>query len=115
MASERSGLNVTLSPDAEADLLEIWADNADFYQDVAHADAYVGFLLAGIEALAQGYRSGRPLEGYPEYRFVILRKRPRGHGHYVIYSFDSQAVTVLRVFHTRMDIAGRLRNQFGTG
>ena len=55
------------------------------------------------------------MEGLPEFRFVTLRKSKKGHGHYVIYDIDEaeQLITVLRVYHTRMDIRCRLKAQFG--
>jgi plasmid stabilization system protein ParE len=110
MASGEPPLSVKISPSANADLWEIWLANLERYQSVAQADGYVDFLKQGINLLASQSSEGRPLEGFPEYRFVTLKKSQRGHGHCVIFKVDLalRTVKVLRVLHTRMDIPARL-------
>lgn len=114
MATSEPQLNVILSRDAEDDLIEIWGDNVELYKSIDHADRYLEFLRRGINQLSITYADGPELEGFPEFRYVILRKRKKGHGHYVIYDIDEadQVVTVLRVYHSRMDIQARLNAQF---
>lgn len=115
MASSESPLTVILSPEARDDLWEIWGDNVELYTSVEHADGYLDFLRTGINRLAVTYADGLALEGFREFRYVILRKSKKGHGHFVIYTVDEsqQIVMVLRVYHTRMDIQTRLESQFG--
>lgn len=43
---------------------------------------------------------GRVIDGKPDMRYVVVRKRSRGHGHVIVYEFDEVAVKVLRIFHT---------------
>jgi plasmid stabilization system protein ParE len=115
MATSKSPLIVSISPDANDDLWEIWGDNLEEYKSVDHADNYLAFLRTGINQLAATYDDGQELEGFPEFRCVTLRKSKKGHGHYVIYKVDQaqQLIKVLHVYHTRMDIYGRLKAQFG--
>ena len=114
MASGKPPLIVSLSPAADDDLWEIWGDNLEEYKSVDHADSYLDFHRTGINRLATNYNDGKPIEGFEEFQFITLRKNRRGHGHYVIFKVDEaqQLVKVLRVYHTRMDIQGRLRAQF---
>ena len=105
---------VSISPAANDDLWEIWVANVNQYRDTAHADSYVDFLRSGIDELASDFNYGRRTALFPEFRFITLRKRNRGHGHYVIYKVDEsrQSIMVLRVYHTRMDVESRLRQEF---
>ena len=88
MASGKPPLTVSLSPAAENDLWEIWGDNLELYNSVDHADSYLEFLRTGINRLATDYADSEPMEGFPEFRYVTLRKGRRGHGHFVILKVD---------------------------
>lgn len=114
MASSEPPLNVKISPDADEDLWGIWVDNLVRYKIVEHADEYDAFLRAGIKGLAFAHGSGSVLPEFPELRYMVLRKSSRGHGHYIFYKVDpvQDEVKVLRVYHSRMDIVGRLKAQF---
>ncbi|RYZ72199.1 MAG: type II toxin-antitoxin system RelE/ParE family toxin [Proteobacteria bacterium] len=113
MATKPFPLTVVVAPAAQADLFGIWNDNAERYS-VDHADDYIEFLQAGIDALATEHGDGKPLEDFDEFKFVTRKKKPKGHGHYLIFRVDeaAQIVRVLRVYHTSMDIIGRLKSEF---
>jgi plasmid stabilization system protein ParE len=114
MATSKSPVTVIVSPAAEDDLIEIWGSNVEIYKDVNHADNYLVFLRTEINKLATSYPDARALKGFPEFRFITMKKGRRGHGHYAILDLDEveQVITVLRVYHTRMDLAGRLKMEF---
>jgi plasmid stabilization system protein ParE len=114
MATSKPSLTVAVSPDAEHDLIEIWGDNVELYKDIDHADNYLAYLRTEINKLATNYPDGRAIEGFSDFRFVIARKRKGGQGHYIIFDVDEaqQLVTVLRIYHTRMDIGVRLKREF---
>lgn len=114
MASGKPSLTVVLSPAANDDLWEIWGDNVQQYKNAGHADAYLEFLRTGINRLATEYEDGKPIEGFPEFQYITLKRSRRGHGHYVIFKVDraQQLVKVLRIYHTRMDVQGRLTAEF---
>ncbi|AIE85996.1 hypothetical protein [Fimbriimonas ginsengisoli] len=67
MASSKPTITVTLSRDAEDDLIGIWADNVELYKDVDHADGYLHFLRTGINRLATSYAEGQSWKGSPSF------------------------------------------------
>jgi plasmid stabilization system protein ParE len=75
------------------------------------AASYQAFLVAGIENLAGDYERGRPVSGFPELLRIVLKRRAAGHGHYVVFEVNrvEGAVHILHLWHTRMDLEGRLR------
>ena len=103
-------MRVSLSPEAEDDLWSIWSFNVDRYGS-SRANDYVSFIRRGIGALVTDHPFGHPVEGFPRLRSTAFRRNPRGDGHLAVYEVDSTAgtVTVLRVFHTKQDVPGRLR------
>lgn len=112
MDSGKSPLTVILAPQAEEDLWGIWGYNAGRY-GVDHADEFFDFLKTGINRLSLDYQTSRPLEMYPEYRFVTLRKGRRGHGYFVIFKVDEavKVLKVLHIYHTSMDVNRRLGSE----
>jgi len=85
MAKGKPLLTVSVSPDADNDLWEIWGDNVQLYKNVDLADSYLAFLRTGINQLGSSYPDGRDVEGFPEFQYVILRRSKKGHGHCVIF------------------------------
>jgi plasmid stabilization system protein ParE len=102
---------IVLSPGAIAELWDIWRYNATRYGE-EHADRYEAFLKEGIERLSTDRQDSRTVEGFSELRSVTLKKRRQGEGHIVIYRFDTEAnqVNILHIFHTKMDVQGRLES-----
>jgi plasmid stabilization system protein ParE len=110
MASKKSRLKVTRSPIAINELDSIWQWNAKQY-DVTHADKYLAFLTDHIEALADNYARGKIVRSRPELRYLLIRRRPSGHGHIAVYSFDADEVYILHVFHSAQDWQGRVARE----
>jgi plasmid stabilization system protein ParE len=102
MAAQSSRREVELTPEAVGALREIWEWNAEGHTP-SHADAYLQFLATGIESLAVPDAAGRPVPGRPEVWYRLIRRRPGGHGHIVVYRVANNRVTLLRIFHTAQD------------
>jgi plasmid stabilization system protein ParE len=102
MASPEFALTVTVSPTATAELADIWQWNADRY-GAGHADEYVGFLRNTIRQLPVLHKLGRPVTVQPNLRYLVIRRRAKGHGHIAVYRCDEKAIDVLHVFHTAQD------------
>jgi plasmid stabilization system protein ParE len=102
MAEEKSPLAVIRSPAAIDDLDEIWRWNAERY-GVPHADNYLRYLKAAIDGLASSYAKGNAVGVRPDLRYILIRRRAKGHGHVVVYQVDREAVHVLHIFHTAQD------------
>ena len=91
----------SLAPRAETDLEEIWLYTFEHWS-AEQADRYQNQIIAIIEALAEGNRTGRPVhirEGYYKY--------PAG-SHVVFYGLSDASLDVIRVLHQRMDVASHL-------
>ena len=112
MAEEESQLAVRISQRALADLWDIWCYNAELY-GIEHADNYSTFLNKSIQELGENQRQSREVRGFSPCRYVTAKLSRRGHGHYVIFSIDKTElqVNVLRICHTRMDVAARLKGE----
>ncbi len=110
MAKRKSPkLAVVLSRSAQISLQEIWNYNS-MRRSVREADAYDAFLRNNIDGLAKNYPNGKEVEGVPDVRALTVKKRRSGDGHVVIFDIDGAGgvVNVLQIFHTKMDIPGRL-------
>jgi toxin ParE1/3/4 len=85
-----------LAPLAEADLEEIWLYTAKSWS-MEQADSYHRGLVAAIEGLAAGTKSGRSadvLQGFQKYLC----------GSHVVYFLDyADRLEVVRILHQRQD------------
>jgi plasmid stabilization system protein ParE len=98
---------------ARGDLDEIWNWNAGHYGR-AHADAYITFLQLKTELLCSEYARGRAVPSNPEYRYRIIQKRKKRHGHIVVYEILADTtVRILRFLHTAQDWQEKLKKEFG--
>ena len=102
MAPSERALTVIFSQIAIDELQAIWQWNAKNYGPL-HANAYDLFLRRRIADLARGYDRGRGITGHPELRYLLIRRKAKGHGHLAVYRVDDRAVNVLHVFHTAQD------------
>jgi plasmid stabilization system protein ParE len=107
MARTEPRLNVVFAPEALDDLARIWIRNAERY-GLEHADEYVGFLKQVIFSLDRSYGAGKAIDSRPDLRYILVRRKPKGHGHLAVYRVSSTAVEVLHVFHTAQDWEPRL-------
>lgn len=90
-----------LRPLAEADLEEIWFYTVEHWS-IEQADIYVRDLVATMEHLARGDKTGRlciVMEGYFQYAVG---------SHIVFYRVTDTALDVTRVLHQRMDVERHL-------
>jgi plasmid stabilization system protein ParE len=102
MASKTPPLIVVRSPGATEDLHNIWLWTAEHF-GLSQADSYIQFLRNEISALSRGYERGTVVPGRADLRYIIVTRRPRKHGHVVIFTYDENDVYVLHVFHTAQD------------
>jgi plasmid stabilization system protein ParE len=112
MASKKSPLTVIRSPTAIDELDEIWQWNAERH-GVPHADGYLRYLKENIDALARDYAKGKAVGGRPDLRYILIRRRAKGHGHVAVYQFDDLGVQVLHIFHTAQDWQTKLADEAG--
>ena len=98
---------VVLSPTVVDELHDIWRWNAERYTP-AHADAYLAFLKQRILGLDRNCQRGQVVSHRLDLRYMLLRRRSRGHGHVAVYSFDDREVRVLHIFHTAQDWPARM-------
>lgn len=93
---------LVFSPAAVADLDHIWDYTAEKWS-VEQADNYVEDIWTACRALADGLKTGRPVEvraGYRKYRTG---------SHLVFYREDSRRLEVVRILHSRMDTERHLQ------
>jgi toxin ParE1/3/4 len=92
-----------LSPLAESDPEEIWLYTFRNWS-VEQADRYQNQIIAAIEGMADGSKTGQPVpvrKGYYKYR---------AGSHFVFYRVSDASLDVIRILHQRMDIASRLQD-----
>jgi plasmid stabilization system protein ParE len=92
-------LTVSISAPAQKDLANIWKWNAK-EKSVVAADRYLAFLESRIYRIFDFQTSARPVPTKPEYKYLVLRRRPKSHGHIVIFKTEGINFAVIRVFHT---------------
>lgn len=91
-------LRVTWSPDADADLLDIW-DHLVRTSSVAVADEQLVRIFTVSSRLSEWPRSGRPRDSIiPGMRSLVVNP------YLVFYRLGSGGVQIVRVLHGRRDI-----------
>jgi plasmid stabilization system protein ParE len=104
---KRKSRNVIYSRETRGQLDEIWEwNNTQYGGD--HVDQYVAFLEDQIDSLGKSFELGRRIGSKPSRRYMLVRRRPGGHGHVVVYEFDDNHVTVLNVFHSAQNWRAKL-------
>lgn len=93
---------VIVSPKATDDLDAVWQWNEGRCAS-GHANAYVANLERAIQGLARHHDKGGFVGPGSGLRFMLVRRRMRGHGHVLVYRLDDRNVYALRVFHTAQD------------
>ncbi len=101
MASDKP-LTLIRSPAAIDELHDIWQWNARYYS-ASHADSYLRYLTESIADLSSSYARGKVVATRPDLRYIIIRRRSKGHGHVAVYNFDEKEVHLLHIFHTAQD------------
>jgi len=102
--STRSGRlpAVVYAPTALEELDDIWDWNERTHSR-EHAVGYIEFLTKNIDGLKRRYAQGNPVGARPDLRYILIRRKARGHGHVAVYRFNDATVDVLHVFHTAQD------------
>ena len=90
-----------LSPRAETDLEEIWLYTFEHWS-AEQADRYQHLIMAAIEGLANGRKTGRQVRVREAYY-----KYPVG-SHVVFYRQSDSNLDVIRILHQRMDVPAHL-------
>ncbi|HSI73039.1 MAG TPA: type II toxin-antitoxin system RelE/ParE family toxin [Fimbriimonas sp.] len=103
-------MTIRVSTEAHLELQAIWAYNA-IHRSEAEADAYLAFLSAGIDNLAEDYVFAKRVEGHSELFALALKKRSRSDGHIIVFTVDAaqEIIEVVRIYHSKMDMQRRLR------
>ncbi len=109
MANQPIRLAVKWTEAAAASLDTIWLWNAD-YHSAEHAESYISFLRAHIDRLETEFKRGRPVPTRPEFRFILIKRRQRGHGHVAVYRVVRDEVEILAIFHTSQDWHQQIQN-----
>jgi plasmid stabilization system protein ParE len=105
MARRKPLITVVIAPEAEDDLDEIFRYNIR-KRGFLPAESYIKFLRSKIASLAFDYDAGKPVDGRPGLRSILMKGRGRWkHGHVAVYSVDDaeSMVEILHVFHTKQD------------
>jgi plasmid stabilization system protein ParE len=102
MAPPAPKCKVSLAAEAQADLRAIWNWNAERYGE-KHADAYLRFLYGAMDSLVSPSTVGRAIPEYPNFRYLLMRRRSSGHGHLAVFRIAAGQVMVSRVLHTAQD------------
>ena len=112
MVEESEPYRLILAPQAVEDLKEIWQSNAVAY-GACWADEYLVFIQFGLESLTYSPHRGRRVQGQQGLLSLLIQKRPRKEGHIAVYEIaeDSRTVSVLHVFHTKMNWGWRPRSR----
>jgi plasmid stabilization system protein ParE len=109
-AEKRPTLTVVYSLGALRQLDQIHNWNEQRYS-AGHADRYIAFLERHIEALSEKYANGRPIRTRPDLRYILIRRKSRGHGHVAVYRVVSNRIDVLYVFHSAQDWETKLTDK----
>jgi len=92
-------VKVVLTPTARDELSEIWVWNAKD-RGILHADKYIEFLERSIATLSKKFEKGRLVGDHPNFRYIVMKRSSKGHGHIAVYEVDGNEVRVLHIFHT---------------
>ena len=94
-----------LSPEAQADLSQIWDYSARNWGE-EQADRYILGIRHACEKLADGSRQGREIDDIrPGYRKLPVAS------HFLFYRItDAGLIDVIRILRRRMDVASRLQD-----
>jgi plasmid stabilization system protein ParE len=106
MARKSSKLIVNYTDLARRTLKEIWNWNAKEY-GTDRADKYTAFLRAEADKLATTHLKGRPVPTRPDYRYILIKRSEKGHGHIAIYTTTASTVELLAFYHTSQDWQGK--------
>ena len=106
-------MRVAFSLTASLELLEIYRYNAKI-RGVVQAGRYEDFLVQAIQSLATDYAKGVRMRDLPDLRRKTFKPRPRGDGHVAVYEVDEadEIVTIVHIFHTKMDVATRIAEDY---
>jgi plasmid stabilization system protein ParE len=102
MARRKRALKLEFTATAQADLLAIWDWNASQYGE-AHADKYIETLFAAARRLCRSPESGMPIAEFIGLRRYLVKKRSKGHGHFIIYREEGEQLQVLHLYHSAQD------------
>jgi plasmid stabilization system protein ParE len=107
MSSRKRKLTIVLAPSAQDEIGEIYRWNIGYY-GVDHADRFIEFLIKAIYDIAENPERGLSIDTRPNLRYVVIRRRSRGHGHIAVYTVHGKTVRVLHVFHSAQDWAAQI-------
>jgi plasmid stabilization system protein ParE len=85
----------------------IWDWNAAAHSR-EHAVSYLEFLLNHIEGLDVRHEQGNPVGRGTNLRYILIRRKSRGHGHVAVYRINAVTVDVLHDFHTAQNWQSKL-------
>jgi plasmid stabilization system protein ParE len=102
MARITPKLTIEYTVESIADLDKVWDWNAEQY-DEAHASRYIEFLKKKVGKLVATNYPGKPVPTHESYRYEILKRRSRGHGHLAVFQIVGSILRILRFYHSSQD------------
>ena len=99
MAARPSRRQIIFTIRAKVDLNDIWNWNNVNYGK-RHADSYLKFLYKNINSLSGAASLLNPVLTHDDLFYLVMRRKPHGHGHLAIYEKFNNEIVILRVFHT---------------
>jgi len=110
MAGKPKTLSLSYTNLARKTLAEIWFWNAERH-GASHADSYIQFLENEADRLETEHAKGKYVSGRSDYRYVVIKRASRGHGHVVVYTIGDETVSLLGFFHTSQDWQGKINRE----
>lgn len=110
MARHARRLTLEYTAESIADLDEIWEWNAERF-GVDHANRYIAFLKIQCGKLTTTETPGRPVPTRDRYRYSIIKRRSKGHGHVAVFELAGRVLRLLRYFHTSQDWQSKLAEE----
>jgi len=109
MAGRKPVLTVTLSRAADNELDRIYRYTLGEH-GLGAADRHMALLQAKMASLSTDYNKGKSVMGWPDLRYLLMKKRNSGDGHIAVYRIDeaSATVEVWFIFHTKQDWENKL-------
>ena len=109
-AKARRTLPVTYAPAALQELDAIWDWNEKSYGRT-HAAGYLDYVERQLARLGRWHGQGAIVSVRPDLRYIIIRRKAKGHGHVVVYRVSEIEVSVLHVFHTAQDWQSKVTHE----
>lgn len=100
-------MTIVITAQARKELGLIWDWNAERYS-IEHANRYIAFLIGEAEAICDNLGIARPVPRRKGLQYILIRAKPRGHGHVAIFRKKGDVLEIVHYFHTAQNWRKRL-------